>query len=197
MKIRAFIAVDPPDPVVEEIVKFLSRLEKETRGVRWVNPDGVHLTLRFLGGVEAETLAQIQSRMKRVAEGFGPFSLCPSGLGFFPHISRPRIVWVGLTGETERLKALQSAVAEGVADLPVKPEEKRDFHPHLTLGRIRDFHQISGLVKIVEEGKGWEPSEFRVGEIILYKSDLTPKGARYTKLGTFLLGGRYGTNQQG
>lgn len=189
MKTRSFIAIDPSEAALEAIGMFIKQVEKKTKGVRWVEAAGIHITLRFPGEIEEATLVQIKERLMEVATQSPSFELVTSGIGFFPHISRPRVVWVGLEGEVERLKQLHSAVAGSVAGLPVHPEEKREFQPHLTLGRIRDSRSFSGLVAIEEEGRRLRSEKFRVEELILYKSDLTPKGARYTKLSSFHLTG--------
>jgi 2'-5' RNA ligase len=133
-------------------------------------------------------MAQVEERLKTLPP-LPSFELQIRGIGFFPHISRPRIVWAGLAGQVEQLRQLQDQVARSLSDLKVHPEDKRAFGPHLTIGRIRDPRQVSGLVKIIEQGRLLQPGPFLVQEIILYKSDLTPKGARYTKLASFPLQG--------
>ncbi len=188
MKIRSFIAVDPPPEVLDKIADMIESLEKQTRGMRWVNPDGIHLTLRFLGEVDEEVFPEIESRLKQLALGEGPISLTASGLGFFPDPARPRIVWVGLGGETDRLESLGKKVNEAFRDLPVHPEEAREFKPHITVARIADHHRASGIARILEKGKGAQFGSFSVNTLILYKSNLTPDGARYTKLKEFKLG---------
>ncbi|MBI2082602.1 MAG: RNA 2',3'-cyclic phosphodiesterase [Deltaproteobacteria bacterium] len=189
MNIRSFIAIDPSEFVLESLGEFLKKVDKNTQGVRWVHEGGIHLTLRFLGEIEEEIVIQVKERLIKVATQLPSFELMTKGIGFFPHISRPRIVWVGLDGEVERLQQLKSAVTMSVADLKIHPEEDRAFQPHLTLGRIRDSKALVGLVAIEEEGRKLRSEKFRVEELILYKSELTPKGARYTRLASFRLTG--------
>lgn len=188
MKTRSFTAVDPSPEVLARIAEVAKRLEPKTQGFRWVRSDGIHLTLRFLGAVEEDTLLKIQERLQQLAESSEPISLTANGLGFFPNPSRPRIVWVGLEGETERLQALQNGVETAVRDLPVHQEKGRGFTPHLTIARIPDFQRASGMARVLEAAKSAEFGGFQVEEVILYKSDLTPQGAKYTKLKSFKLG---------
>jgi 2'-5' RNA ligase len=192
MKTRSFIAVDPSPEVLARIAGVIKKLEPQTHGFRWVGPDGIHLTLRFLGGLEEETLLKIQERLEQLAGGESTISLSASGMGFFPDPLRPRVVWVGLSGETDRLKTLQSkvdeVVREAVRDLPVHEEKGRNFTPHLTVARIPDFRKASGVAQVLAEAKRSEFGPFPVDSLILYKSDLTPGGARYTKLKSFKLG---------
>ena len=188
MKVRSFIAVDPSPEVMAKIVEAIRKLEPQTRGFRWVHPEGIHLTLRFLGEVEEEVLETISQRLEQLAQSKEPISLTVSGIGFFPDPSRPRVVWVGLQGELDRLERLQREIHEAVRDLPVHQENERGFAPHLTIARIPDFHRASGIARILEAAKSAEFGDFRVATLILYKSRLTPQGARYTKLKEFKLG---------
>ena len=188
MKIRSFIAVDPSSEVTAKINNVLKDLEGQTRGVRWVHSDGLHLTLRFLGEIEKEVLDAIQEKISQLVTEESPISLQASGIGFFPNASRPRVVCVGLKGETEKLEAVQKKIRRAVADLPVHREKEREFSPHITLARIADFHRASGVARILEAAKSADFGDFEVKALILYKSRLTPQGSRYTKLQEFSFG---------
>lgn len=188
MKIRSFIAVDPSPEVTAKIDETIRKLEPQTRGFRWVRPEGIHLTLRFLGEVEEEVLETISQRIEQLARDCEPISLTASGIGFFPDPVRPRVVWVGLQGDLSRLEGLQKEVHEAVRELPVHQEKERGFTPHLTVARIADFHKASGIARILEAAKSAEFGDFRIKTVILYKSNLTPQGAKYTKLKEFKLG---------
>lgn len=185
MSIRSFIAVDPSPEVSEHLGSFIQRLSKETKGFKWVDPEAIHLTLRFLGDVEPSTLETLKDRLPQAVSGLAPISLQARGVGFFPNAQRPRVVWAGLEGEVEKLKALQARVAEAVEGFDVKPEEDRDVTPHLTLARVKDPQSAVGVARILQAGRESDFGEFVVSSVILYKSDLTPSGARYTKLETF------------
>lgn len=188
MRVRSFIAVDPSPEVVGRIGEMIRLLAKQTHGFRWVDPAGMHLTLRFLGEVEPSVMEVITERLSAIARSGVPFRLNAKEIGFFPSIERPRVVWAGLEGEVDRFISLQAAVEEAVRGLSVHQEKERAVTPHLTIARIKDFRTMTGVAKILQVGKGAAFGEFLVEKIALYKSSLTPQGARYTKLGEFLLG---------
>lgn len=185
--IRSFVAAPVPSPLADSIGRFVQGVEKGTRGIRWVRPEGIHITLRFLGGVTEEVLKEVSTRLKQLEREATPIRLAVRGVGFFPNASSPRIAWVGLEGELDRLAALKGRVAEAVRGLDVAPEEGRAFRPHLTIGRIRDPHQVSGLDTVLEEAVGVDFGAFVIDHLVLFKSELTPGGARYTNLATFPL----------
>jgi len=185
---RAFIAVDPSSEVLRRLGDAIRALEKKTRGFRWVRSEGIHLTLRFLGEIDEETLAAVDERLKQLAPSCEPIPLSASGLGFFPGPEKPRIVWAGLAGGEGRLSDLQGRVHQLVEDLPVHPEKDREFTPHLTLARIPNFRAASGVSAILQAASEARFGEFTVDRLFLYKSRLTPEGARYTKLKEYPLG---------
>jgi 2'-5' RNA ligase len=142
----------------------------------------VHLTLRFLGEIEEALVETIDGRLAQLAGACEPIALEASGLGFFPDSDKPRIVWAGLSGEVGRLEGLQKRVQEAVADLPVHQEKNRGFMPHLTLARIPNFRGASGVSAVLQAAPEARFGAFTSDRLFLYKSRLTPGGARYTKL---------------
>lgn len=187
-EIRSFIAVDPSTEVSGAISDLIGRLEGETRGFRWVRSEGLHLTLRFLGEVDPSVLDTVGERLEKIAANLPPARLQAKGVGFFPSAERARVVWVGLEGETDRLVSLQSAVEQVLEGLPVHREERRAFTPHLTIARVKDFRTATGVARILQNSQEADFGEFSVESLVLYKSNLTPQGARYTKLKEFKLG---------
>jgi 2'-5' RNA ligase len=188
MKIRAFIAVDPSEEVLRRLGLTIKTLERQTKGVRWVRPEGIHLTLRFLGEIEEETVTIVDERLAKLAPSIEPIPLEVSGLGFFPGPERPHIVWAGLKGGVSHLIDLQGRIGEAVSDLPVHEERERGFNPHLTLARIPNFRGASGVSAILQAAPEARFGEFVVDRLFLYKSRLTPEGASYTKLKEYPLG---------
>ncbi|HSA59280.1 MAG TPA: RNA 2',3'-cyclic phosphodiesterase [bacterium] len=182
MKIRSFIAADPSEEVLRNLSSTVQSLAKRTVGFRWVRPEAIHLTLRFLGEIEEEMIATIDGRLAQLAGSFEPMSLEAAGLGFFPGPEKPRIVWAGLTGEIDRLADLQRHVQETVEDLSVHQEKDRAFAPHLTLARIPNFRGASGVSAVLKAASEARFGAFTVDRLFLYKSRLTPEGASYTKL---------------
>lgn len=182
MTLRAFIAVDPSDEVLRRLAETIRSLERKTTGFRWVRPEAIHLTLRFLGEIEESVVDEIDARLGQLVTGHEPISLSAAGLGFFPGPEKPRVVWAGLEGQTERLAGLQKDVQAQMQGLPVHKEEDRGFTPHLTLARIPHFRGASGISTILQAAPEARFGEFVVDRVFLYKSRLTPEGASYTKL---------------
>ncbi|HNS40623.1 MAG TPA: RNA 2',3'-cyclic phosphodiesterase, partial [Promineifilum sp.] len=124
--IRAFIAVQLPVEVKEALGNVSRTLDSQvTRGaVRWVRPEQMHLTLRFLGDTDVQSLPAVQAALDAVATGYKPFTLQLEGIGCFPNARRPRVIWVGLAGDESRLHALKTALDEQLASLGLPPEDK-------------------------------------------------------------------------
>jgi 2'-5' RNA ligase len=185
-KIRTFIAIELDESIKESLTKLQERLKGEApRGsVRWVRQEGIHLTLKFLGDVPADQIGEITRALQKGCQGFAPFSLSCGGLGCFPNLKRPRVVWVGVQEETGTLARLQEAIEENVAPLGY-PTEKRKFSPHLTLGRVQrrvgsgDLRRLGDLVGASEIGT---LGQMEVRSVNLIRSDLRPSGAVYTRL---------------
>ena len=185
-KIRAFIAIELDESIKESLTKLQERLKGQVPqgSVRWVRSEGIHLTLKFLGDVPADQIGEITRALERSCQGFAPSSLSCGGLGCFPDLKRPRVVWVGVREETGTLAQLQKAIEENVAPLGYPPE-KRKFSPHLTLGRVQrrvssgDLRRLGELVGASEIGT---LGQMEVRSINLIRSDLRPSGAVYTRL---------------
>lgn len=179
--IRSFIAIELPDEVRGALSQIQERLRESAGGVRWVQPASIHLTLKFLGDIRPEQVEPIAVAAAGVVEGEPPFSLGLSGLGAFPNPRRPRVVWAGLEGDVERLGRLQARL-EGALEPLGFPREQRAFRPHLTLGRVKDPRRPPDLSRALAELTVPACNSFDVHEILVYKSDLRPTGAIYTKL---------------
>jgi 2'-5' RNA ligase len=178
---RSFIAIDLPDEVRLILDQVQMDLKGSLAGVRWVRPEGIHLTLKFLGSIPPEQVAVIAAAVGEVVHGELPLALNLSGLGAFPNPRRPRVIWVGIAGEVERLGRLQARLEETLEPLGF-PREGRSFRPHLTLGRVKDTHRPPDLTRALADVTLPAGNPFDVREILVYKSDLRPTGAIYTKL---------------
>jgi 2'-5' RNA ligase len=184
-QIRSFIAIE----LTEEIKRGLARLrgelaKKEHTFVKWVDVEGIHLTLKFLGNIPFKQVAEVTRAMEEAAQGVSPFHLEVSGLGAFPGLKQPRVLWVGIGGEIDKLARLQQNIDFSLASLGFAKEE-HPFVPHLTLARIRE--KASGLErKMLGElmmSTSFESRYLLVVESInLMRSQLTPEGAIYTCL---------------
>lgn len=179
--VRTFIAID----LSSRLQEALSTLEKELQEARapitWVKPERIHLTLKFLGDVAPERISEIQNRLDEVARNASPFRLEPVGCGAFPTIRQMRVIWVGLEGDATVLNDLQQAVEAAMVQLGFKREE-RPFKPHLTLGRVKGRQHLRLLQELLLERQRFRAEAFDVTELVLYKSELRPEGARYTPL---------------
>jgi 2'-5' RNA ligase len=140
---RAFIAIELSDDAKAGLRAALQTVEATTgfSAGRWVSPERMHLTLRFLGDTEDALIAGVAASMDRIARTFSPLSLELAGVGFFPDAHRPRIAWLGVGGESEELARLESRLSEELIALGID-RDPRPFHPHLTLARVR--HKTTG-----------------------------------------------------
>ena len=183
--IRAFLAVDPPEEVFREIIKIQERLRKAIQGdIRWVRPEGIHLTLKFFGYVYQSDIANISSVVKNGVANMRALSLNVRNLGAFPSVNRPRVLWLGIDGDTDALIGLQAKIDTGFQEYGFKKED-RPFRPHLTLARVKEPKGLVGLAEAVKKNEGYVAGSFTVNGLTLFKSDLRPTGAIYTKLSDF------------
>lgn len=176
---RLFVAVDPPEPLRSALGAEIEGLRRLAPGAKWVRPESIHVTLAFLGATDDEKVPAISQALERVGRAHRPLVLEARGGGAFGGKRKPRVLWVGLEGDLEPLAMLQKAVEEALVPLGYQPEE-RAFRPHLTLARARDPRGDPALAPCAEELQTASLGSFPVEELILYRSDLSPKGAVYT-----------------
>jgi 2'-5' RNA ligase len=179
--IRSFIAIDLPEPVRRDLGRLQDDLRTAGARVSWVRPESIHLTLKFLGDIGLDMVPVIGRTLNEIGASQTRFRLQPKVCGAFPSLKQMRVLWVGLVGDLEPLKALQKRLetalsAHGFA------MEKRPFKGHLTLGRVKSSHPERALLDAVLEHQSFQSEAFDVTGLVLYKSDLSPKGAHYTVL---------------
>ena len=181
--IRSFVAVELPEAVKAALTRLQEQVESGGGGVKWVEPRGVHLTLKFLGYVDEAKVPALVQALTRACEGFVPLEVALSGLGVFPSPSRPRVAWVGLSGGVEKLLRLQEGVEKVLSPFGF-PREERAFTPHLTIARLREGVAPQEARAFGEAFLRASPESvsFKVEGISLMKSQLTPTGALYTRL---------------
>ncbi|HOG48172.1 MAG TPA: RNA 2',3'-cyclic phosphodiesterase [Anaerolineae bacterium] len=184
--IRAFIAIELDAPLRAALGELQGRLKRAPLGRlgRWVDPGGIHLTLKFLGDVSTSQLPELRQALQRAAGEVLPFDVALAGLGCFPNTRQPRVIWVGVDEPTGALKRLQCAVERELGAIGFPPEG-RAFTPHLTLARVRD--QVASLERAELGAWVQQQSVGRVGamcaaELALMQSQLRPGGAVYTCL---------------
>ena len=183
--VRAFIAIELPEAVKQALSRVEAKLVRLDVPVKWVDPMGIHLTIKFLGSVDSTLLPDIAQASIEATRGITPFKWELGQPGAFPGLQNPQVVWVGVKGELNRLIDVQKRLELVLAALDFPPED-RPFAAHLTLGRAR-MGTRSGDLKPLGEALGKiqitdSPPPFLVESIDLMKSTLTPAGAIYEKL---------------
>ncbi len=184
-RLRLFVAIELPGEVLQALNDIQHELQQEPAlaRLRWVRPEGIHLTLKFLGETPAAKQPAIEQMIARAVEGVAPFDLHLGRLGKFGGRSSPRVVWVDVAGDVEALQRLQAAVERELAKAGFPPES-RAFSPHLTLARIppeRARDVAEPLARVIEAATPGSAA-MRVGSVALMKSELRPSGAVYTRL---------------
>lgn len=190
-ELRLFIAADLPERVKDALAKAIGELRASLRGpYRWVSPEGIHLTLKFLGNVPADRVPSLGEALVGAVHGHAPFSLRLDGTGTFPPQRSPSVVWAGLGGDVDALTGLQRSIEASVEPLGFPPEQ-RAFSPHLTLARVRERlsrTEVDGLADRLSRLRFADEEAFAVEGVSLVRSELSPGGARYTVLARVPLG---------
>lgn len=184
-QIRSFIAIELPQELKLELGRLQASLKVDKPRIKWVNPEGMHLTLKFLGNVPATSINDITQAMTESAAKVSPFKLEVGHLGVFPNMKRVQVVWVGLGGELDRIKQLHKLLEINLSRLGFAAE-KRPFSPHLTLARVGneaspDERQRFG--ELIATTSFETDKVIPVNSIVFMKSQLTSQGAIYTKIG--------------
>jgi len=187
--IRAFIAIELPEELKSKLSTFITKLRAEaTASIKWVNPSGIHLTLKFLGNISSDAVPTIIAATQKAAQGTPPFRLHTEQTGVFPNLQRAQVAWVGLGGDTEILARLQHCLESNLEALGFAPEGRR-FTPHLTLARFgrqlpppvrRNLGELICQASFV-------PTVITVTALSLMQSQLNRTGAIYTRLASVRL----------
>lgn len=179
--IRTFIAVELSDHIHSELASLQSVLKKSDADVKWVAPESIHLTLKFLGNIDAQKIREIEKILNEAASGMEPFVLTLKGIGAFPKLDYPRVIWVGVEGGSAQSERLAELLEEKLERIGI-PREDRKFHPHLTLGRVKSPKNKDRLKEIIEVTKFEASSAVDVNHLTLFKSQLGREGSIYTSL---------------
>lgn len=197
-QIRSFVAIELPEEAKKGLARLRKQLERdEHRFVKWVDPGGIHLTLKFLGNIPSKRVAEITEAMGKAVQGISPFRLEISGLGAFPSLKQARVLWVGIGGELDQLSTLQQNIDSVLAALGFAREE-RPFVPHLTLARVREGASLPerrSFGELVGSAAFEDKYPIEVEAVRLMRSQLTPAGALYTCLSVVGLGRQEGVKR--
>ena len=190
-EIRTFVAIELDHAFKVALGQVQARLKSSrvSHIGRWVSPDSIHLTLKFLGNVPVEQVEEIGQAVDCACESLAPFHISLAGLGCFPNVRRPRVIWIGIGGDLETLARLQHSVDSELNRIGFKPE-RRSFKPHLTLARIRDNARPSEreeMGMLISAEQVATTVSMTVREVSLMRSDLKPSGAVYSRLAAIRL----------
>jgi 2'-5' RNA ligase len=177
---RTFIAIELPAEIKSSLRQLQDKLRLSGADVKWAEPENIHLTLKFLGERDEKRVEKIKEILGEVAKERKVFPLCLKGLGAFPKLEFPRVVWVGTDKGEAEAKAIAAELEEKICRLGI-PKEERPFSGHITLGRVRSPKNKEQLIQAIKNS-GFDCQEFSVKEITLFKSTLTPKGPIYEPL---------------
>ncbi len=185
--IRSFIAIDLPSDVLDALGKVISKLREQLpkAPVRWVDHEQIHLTIKFLGDVSSQNLEIIKKNVALEAAKRQTMEMGVGGLGAFPKLHHPRIIWIGVESPSE-LDDLRRGIEESVARLGYQ-RDRYEFTPHLTLGRVSrqsSVEDVRRVGKVLQDFRVGYLGAVRVEEVHIYRSDLRPKGPIYTRLFT-------------
>lgn len=190
-QIRSFIAIELPEEVKASLIQLQDELKLAGYTfVKWVDPKSIHLTLKFLGNISESKIAEVTRAIKEASEGIPPFQLEIGELGAFPNVRQPRVAWVGVGGEVDKLISLQQRIDTAFIPLGFTPES-RPFTPHLTLARLREGaspRDRQDFGELVRKTPFETKHKIRVAAVNLMRSQLLPTGAVYTCLAVVGLG---------
>ncbi len=184
-QIRAFIAIELSDELKAKLGQLKARLQSgEQTWVKWVEPDSIHLTLKFLGNIAADKTGEILKAMEAAAQAVPVFYLEVKDLGVFPNLKRVQIAWVGIRGDIDKLGQLQQRIDSNLTQLGFAPES-RPFTAHLTLARARNQASLEERQRFGQliAGTKFEAGTIKVDAISLMRSQLTREGAIYSRIG--------------
>jgi len=171
--LRTFIAIDIPMELREKIYSAFDNERQRIKGVKWVEKENLHITLKFLGEIEEEKVKEIGKILDEVSNKFKSFEVSLGELGGFPQLKNPRVLWIGVS-PSEKIEEIFNFIEERVERIGIEKEERK-FHPHITVARIKERKGISFENKKFND-------KFKANRIVLFKSDLRPEGPIYTQI---------------
>jgi RNA 2',3'-cyclic 3'-phosphodiesterase len=179
-QIRTFVAIEMPEGIVRQFEDVEARLMKADAHVKWVEPYNIHITMKFLGEIDEGRLGGLYEGVMGGTRGFNPFEVSLAGLGAFPNLRRPRVVWIGIDMGKENLTELQNRLEESIY-IHGFSKEDRSFSPHLTIGRVKSPRGLEELAEIIK-ATSFQTASFPVNEVVVMESTLTPEGPIYSPL---------------
>ena len=182
MSLRVFLALDLDEPIKSQLLRLQERLASVGADVRWVKPEHIHLTMKFLGDVSDSTAADVCRLCRNVAAEFEPFEFEVRAAGCFANHGLPRVVWIGIDDPSGFVRRLHQRIEKTLAPLGLR-RERRAFKPHVTLGRVRSARNAIELRAEVKKNDHFQAGTAQASEITVYSSQLGPQGPLHTVIG--------------
>ena len=190
MAIRSFLAFEIPSEIRDTVASIYNGFKDSALNIRWVKEENIHITLVFMGNVNEKDLDPMGKLLEKACNKYAPFLIRVKGVGVFSSLRSPRVLWIGIDGDIERMGHFRDRIQKDLRRFGIN-EEKRRFSPHLTVGRFkRGFNNIDRLKGLIEKYRDAVSPDSMVRELVLFKSDLRPEGAVYTKLHSWALQGK-------
>jgi 2'-5' RNA ligase len=184
-KLRLFVAIELPPEAQQALYSLKYSLGKRLKRARWIEAENLHLTLQFLGYCPQEQVPDITYQIRKAVEDFEAFEFRLDTLGAFPSAKRPRVFWIAVSEGKEAIRQLQKRVEESLETLGFEAE-KRDFHPHITMVRFKTPEDLREAISEVDAAAIYDKN-IKAEGIVLFLSQLTPRGANYHPVEKFFL----------
>jgi len=181
---RAFIAIELPQEIKDALARLQADLKKSEADVKWVKPGNIHLTLKFLGEIDQNSVLSVTGALQEACRKILPFTLALSSLGAFPKINFPRVIWIGVGEGDKETKNLAKALEEELVKIGI-PREDKAFSTHITIGRVRSAKNnriLATQLQTFEDYLSGKTKEVKISKITFFKSTLTPCGPLYEAL---------------
>ncbi|MBN2034515.1 MAG: RNA 2',3'-cyclic phosphodiesterase [Deltaproteobacteria bacterium] len=189
MGIRSFLAFDLPPQIRQVLLNLYSEVSRSSLNAKWVRPESIHLTMVFMGEIREADLPLVIDAIGEVCLHYGPFPTALQSMGSFPSSRNPRVLWLGVDTDLERMSRFRDDLEQRLLPFGIQVE-KRGFHPHLTLGRFKKLgKKTAELEELLSKHRGLTSALCSLNELILFRSDLRPAGAVYTKIESWALTG--------
>ena len=184
MTTRTFLAIDIKPDIKKEISKTIKEFKEINPNIKYVNPENIHITLKFFGNLNDEKIEEIKTIINKVTTNYEPFKIDINGMGAFPNTNHIKVIWIGIK-ENPILESLQETLDKEFSKIGFKKEE--NYKTHLTIGRMKTAKGKKQIQEKIEENKNIQISELKIETLHLKKSTLTPKGPIYEDIEVFNL----------
>lgn len=180
-RLRCFIAIEIPQAIKDELFTLQNELKKSNADIKFVEPENLHITLKFLGSVTPDKAEEIKASLLRTPFLTAPFASSLGKIGAFPGIGHPRVIWAGINKNKEKILRIYEAIEEMLSGLGFEKDTK-PFETHITLGRVRSPKNLNNLKEALGNLNFISKEDFVIGSVTLFKSDLSKSGPVYTKI---------------